>query len=881
MRGEQEALRARCQHPSGVFEPFPPEEAERSVAARFATLAARHPARTAIETPGETLTYGELDAAANRVARAVLDVGDGAVATPVVLLLDNGAGFVTASLGAFKAGAVQVPLDPRFPAARLAAMLDHAGAGLILTAGPHVGLAEALAAGRRRVLELDRLPRAPAEDPGLAIRPEAPAKITYTSGSTGTPKGIVHSQRSMLHTVARHTNTFRIGPQDRLAFLRPGASAPLYALLAGASCYPVNLHAQELPELAEWLIRDEITVLRAPIAAFRAFAGTLQAGQRFPQFRLLIVFGERARRADVERVRDHVGPGCLLASTLGCREAGDYACFFAEPATGGGGVPAALPGGYPLEGVEVLVLDAEGRPLPDAEAGELAVRSGSVALGYWERPDLTAAAFLPDPAGGPVRIYRTGDVGRRLADGLLLHLGRRDLQVKVRGHRVDLGEVEAALLDLPGVAEAAAGQAGGGPGGPRLVAYLVPGAGPLPSVDELRRVLGQRLPGYMVPSVFVHLEALPRTPNGKVDRRALPAPEPARPELGVPLRAPESALEAQVATLFGETLGVQAVGRDDGFFDLGGDSLLALRLVAAIERRFGRRLPLATLLEAATPAALARILDRPDWTPPRSSLVAIQPEGTRSPLFCVPGHAGTVLCFRELARHLGPEQPIYGLEPVGLDGRHPPQSRIEDMAERYLRDIRGLQPRGPYHVAGYCLGGLVALEMARRLRAEGQTVGLLALFDTVAPQPPGSRRTRLDRLAARLGLARVNLRALSPREGVVYAALLVGRGARRLGAAARRLVAPRRRDPVIARLARAQHQAAAACRPVPYDGPVVLYKAQHPLSRHVLDPAFGWASLVPRGLETRLIPSARGSAIQDPAGARLVAQDLAGRLAPV
>jgi non-ribosomal peptide synthetase component F len=428
-RKEQEALRARCRHPSGIFEPFPPDEADQSVAARFGTLAARHPGRPALRTPVETLTYGELDAAANRVARAILDVGDGAGAAPVALLLDNGASFVTASIGAFKAGAVQVPLDPRFPAARLAAMLDHAGAGLILTAGPHVGLAEALAAGGRRVLELDRLPQGPARDPGLVIRPEAPAKITYTSGSTGTPKGIVHSQRSVLHAVGRHTNTFRIGPQDRLAFLRPGASAPLFALLAGASCYPVNLHEQELPELAEWLIREEITVLRAPIVAFRGFAGTLRAGQRFPQLRLAILFGERGCRADVERVRHHVGSGCLLAATLGCREAGDYACFFAEAAAGGGGVPAALPGGYPLEGVELLVLDAEGRPLPDGEAGELAIRSPSVALGYWERPDLTAAAFLPDPAGGPLRIFRTGDDGRRLADGCLLHLGRRDLQV--------------------------------------------------------------------------------------------------------------------------------------------------------------------------------------------------------------------------------------------------------------------------------------------------------------------------------------------------------------------------------------------------------------------------------------------------------------------
>ncbi len=552
--------------------------------------------------PGGTLTYAELDAAANRMAHALL-ARTGAGAAPVALLFGGGVDFAIASIGALKAGAIQVPLDCDSPRARLAFMLEHSGARLLVTAPEHAALARDLAGSRCEILDAGSVHAQPASAPGLAVAPDALASINYTSGSTGAPKGVVHSHRAVLVNVMRHDQVFRLGREDRHAFLRPAMVPLLFTLLGGAACCPIELDRGDLTRLADQVVVGGVTVFRGPVSTLRILLDGVRGDESFPDLRLVIATGEPAYPADVERCRRHFGAECVFATSIGTRETGDYAYFFADRATP---LPTgALPGGYAADDVDVLLLDEDGRLVHDGEVGELAVRCGSAPVGYWERPDLTEAALLPDPEGGDLRVYRTGDLGRRLPDGSLLHVGRRDFQVKVRGYRVDVGDVEHALLAVPGIRQAVvAGREEPG-GGQRLVGYVVPEAGDAPSVPAIRGHLAAALPDYMVPTAFVVLAELPQTATGKIDRRALPPPARVRPDLGAPPVAPRGPLEAMLAEIWADALGLDAVGIHDGFLDLGGDSLRANQIVSRVLTRLALPLEPSALFLARTIADMA------------------------------------------------------------------------------------------------------------------------------------------------------------------------------------------------------------------------------------------------------------------------------------
>ena len=854
---------------------FRRESVERSISELFEAQVRSAPDRVALRTPEASLSYRELNEVANRIAHSLIErVGDGRVA----LLLDAGTASVTASLGGVKAGVVQVPMDIHFPRARLTYMLEQSGAQVLVAGERDAALAREIAGPDRAVLALEALgAHGSSENPGRPVGPDTHVAIEYTSGSTGHPKGISRNHRGVVHDVLRHTNMSRLCPADRLLMPGRGTVNHLHALLIGAAFYPVERQTDVLARLAEWVTSERVTVLRWPVSVFRAFAATLTGVERFPDLRLIELFGEPVYERDVDLHRKYFGEECLLVSTLGTSEYGDFAHFFVDRrgALPGGVVPA----GYPAQDVEVVLLDEDGGPVGPGAVGEIAIRSRYGAAGYWQMPEVTAAAFGRVEDDGR-RLYRTGDVGRIGDDGCLFHLGRRDFQVKINGNRVHVSEVEAALLEHEAVHAAAVVGQEIEPGSTRLVAYVVPRGPERPTVTGLRQVVASRLPAFMVPTAFVMLDAFPRTATGKIDRRALPAPDGMRPTLDTAYVQPSSPIEEALAAIYRRILGVAQVGADDSFFDLGGHSLLALRLVTEIDRELGRRLPLAVLLEAPSVRALAAIVGAEDWTPPWSSLVAIQPRGDRRPIFCVPGHSGTILCFQELAQHLGPEQPLYGLEPRGLDGRFTPQSSVEEMAATYLEEIRGFQSTGPYCLAGYCFGGLVVYEMARRLRQAGQVVAVLALFDADAPTEVGAtqRPRGLRRVTAQLRVEYANLAALDGRGRVAYARERLDRAGDKLAA----LVVRRpsgEDDPLVEQVARAQTLAAERYRPGPYDGPVVVYKAQHPLTHYFVDPWFGWRPLVGDGLEVCLVPSHKGSVIQDPAGAAAIAADLRRRAA--
>ena len=598
----QQVLRARCTHPSGAFVEFTDQEAQQSVVKCFEEQVRRHPDRLALKTRHHAYTYAELDAAANRVAHALIERR--AVGTETVaLLFENGAPFVVASLAALKAGKIQVPLDSTFPRARLSYMLEQSEAAVVVTDNTNFSLAQELTAQPLiNIEEVDQ--RFSATNTGLVLPPDAITSVDYTSGSTGQPKGIVRNHRGVLHNIKHHTNTFRIGINDRLTMTRASLTGSLYALLNGAACYPVNFHQEGPLGLADWLVKEEITIYRGAVSTFRTLASALTGAEEFAGLRLIILFGEPVYPTEVELYRKHFPDHCVLASSLGCSEFGDYAYFFVDketPLTSG-----VLPGGYASEDREILLLDDAARPVGVDQIGEIAVRSRFGAVGYWRRPDLTEAAFLSDPSGGGQRIYRTGDLGRRASDGCLHHLGRKDFQVKIRGYRVEVAEVETALLSVGGVKEAVVVGREDTPGDKRLVAYLV--GQQVPPVNELRRSLTARLPDYMVPAVFITLETLPLTPTGKVDRRSLPPPQGDRPQLGNPYVAPSSPLEETLVKIWADVLRLEQVGVHDHFLELGGNSLLATILVSRVLKTLHVQVALRTLFEAPTVAEMAIVI---------------------------------------------------------------------------------------------------------------------------------------------------------------------------------------------------------------------------------------------------------------------------------
>jgi amino acid adenylation domain-containing protein len=493
------------------------------------------------------LTYAELDEWANRIASSIL-ARRGEAQEPVGLPIEQGASSIAAILGALKAGKIYVPLDPSYPHTRLAHMLDWAGAGLVVTDSESAGFAGSLVDGRSDLLVVDRLGDAgDGRRLGLRISPDDVAYIFFTSGSTGEPKGVFDSHRNVLHNIRRYTNALAIGSDDRLTLLQScafsGSVSSLFgALLNGATTYPFTLAKEGPGRLAELLIRERLTMYHSVPAIFRSFP---TGGGRFPDLRVIRLEGDRASSLDVELYRRHFDPACVLANGLGTTETGLCRQFLIDAGTGVG--VGILPVGYPVTDMEVVLLDDDGGEVEAGERGEIAVRSRYLALGYWRRPDLTEAAFLPDPAGGPERIYRTGDMGRLRPDGCLAYLARKDFQLKVRGHRVDVAEVESALIAVEGVRDAVVTTRERAGGEAELAAYVVPADAIPLDAGRLRRELAHVLPDHLVPTRFVQLEALPLNGSGKIDRKALRALEEIAREPG---RPPGDPLERQLVQIW-------------------------------------------------------------------------------------------------------------------------------------------------------------------------------------------------------------------------------------------------------------------------------------------------------------------------------------------
>jgi len=608
----QELIGGKCFHPTGTFVEFNKEEIEQSIPKRFEEQARKYSDRTAITTGNHVLTYDQLNQGANRLSVAILS-RRGDRQEPIALLLEQGASAISAILGVLKAGKIYVPLDTTYPQARIEYILEDSQAAVIVTNNRNFSLARELAKHNRcQLLNIDELDASSfVEEPDSSISPDSLAWILYTSGSTGQPKGVVQTHRNVLHDIMNYTNAFHICQVDRLILLTSYSVVDtvrtMYgALLNGASLYPLDVKEEGLTHLADWLNRHQITIYRSFSTLFRHFIDTLDGEQQFPKLRLLYLCGEPVYRKDLELYKRHFSPDCIFVNGIGSTECLTYRWYLMDKKTqvNDNNVPV----GYPLEDIEVLLLDDDGKEVAFNEIGEMSVKSRYLSPGYWCRPEVSQVKFLPDPNGGDEWIYRTGDLGLILDDGCLVHMGRKDFQAKIRGYRIEVSEIEAVLVNIDNIKEAVVVLREDRPRDKYLAAYIVPSRQPAPTITILRHALAEKLPGYMIPSVFVILDTLPLLPNGKLDRHGLPHPDGCRPILDTPFIAPETPVEQALAKIWAEVLNVNHLGARDNFFDLGGHSLAATQIVSQVIKQFRVKLPLRSLFHSPTVAEMATVI---------------------------------------------------------------------------------------------------------------------------------------------------------------------------------------------------------------------------------------------------------------------------------
>ena len=716
---------------------FPEVVSDLGIHQLFEQAAHRDPNAPAVICGAETLTYAELDRDANRLAQVLRSRGVGPDVL-VGLCVERSASMVAGLLGILKAGGAYVPLDPSHPRERLEYILNDARAKVLLTQ-------ESL---RKHFSELaSELVLIDSEHPGenLATIPSKPpvasnlAYVIYTSGSTGRPKGVQIEHRSVVNFLYSMQQTPGLNSSDTLVAVTTLsfdiAGLEIYLPLITGAKMVIATREQTLDgrRLADLLRDSKATVMQATPATWRLL---VEAGWK-GQPGLKILCGGEA--VSPELARELVKRGESVWNLYGPTETTIWSSAYRVR----GDEKLTVPIGMPIANTQLYVLGEAREQLPQGTPGELYIGGDGLARGYFGRPDLTAERFVADPFNqeSGARMYRTGDLARIRQDGNVEYLGRIDHQVKIRGFRIELGEIEAVLEQHKGIRQAVVVAREDRPGDKFLTAYFVCQSGTRVSVLDLRKHLSQTLPDYMVPVAFVEVQTFPVTPNGKVDRKALPQPRTTDFSGSGDYAPPTNDVEKKLVKMWEKVLGIKPIGIKTSFFELGGRSILAARLFMRISQEWGEDVPLAALFDAPTIEQLANRLQRGNSGFKFHTIVEINPSGSRPPFFCVHGGTGGTLFLHRLARAMGDDQPFFAFQPQGVDGARVTRTTIEAMASHYISEMRKIQPQGPYFVGGYCFGGNVAFEMAQQLQQQGQRAELVAMFS--APlrfhRPAGER----------------------------------------------------------------------------------------------------------------------------------------------
>ncbi len=842
-----------------------------------------------------SITYRELNRRANQVAHYLRAEGI-APDSLVGIYTDRSLLMVIGILGILKAGGAYLPLDQSYPPARLAFMLEDAQTPIILTQQKLLANLPATAA---KVVALDTnweiISRHKEDNPNNVTQPDNLAYVIYTSGSTGQPKGTAIPHRAVNRLVFK-TNYVQLEATDCIAQVSnisfDAATFELWgALLHGVRLVLINKDIALSPgNFAEQIRTHQVTTMFLTTALFNLLSR--EAPTAFSTLKTLMFGGEAC---DPNCVRDVLrkGPPQRLLHVYGPTESTTFASWHLIETVPEGATTISI--GRPISNTTIYILDHDLNPVPIGVHGEIYIGGAGLAREYLHQPELTEEKFIvssfefrvsrpgannndlqpetqnPKPDH---RLYRTGDIARYLPDGSIEFIGRKDQQIKLRGFRIELGEIETALLAHPAIQDAVVVMTEGTENNKRLLAWYVATEDAAVSVSELRDFLKQRLPDYMLPAIFFSLSEMPLTPNGKVDRHRLPAPEAAHVEQKREVGAPRDELELRLTWIWEKVLGVAVIGVNDNFFDLGGHSLIAVRLFTEIEKVCGKRLPLATLFQSPTIAQLADKLRQQGWQPAWNSLVALRPSGARPPFFCVHAVGGNVLEYQALARYLAPEQPFYGLQSIGLDGRQTPLISIAAMAAHYIKEMRQLQPAGPYYLGGRSFGGAVAFEMARQLQSQGEPVALLAMLDTyplgwlklLEPALAANYKRAFQRQAIKRHLA--NLRTLSLKGKVNYFLVkanykkrkylhLIWKFRQRFQAGTVRSLAEKLRD-----IEELNYLASKNYTPQIYQGQVTFFCAGEEIS--AAESQLGWKLLSAGNVEVVDIPGDHQSMIKEP-----------------
>ncbi|BCL39996.1 non-ribosomal peptide synthetase/type I polyketide synthase [Nostoc sp. MS1] len=699
----------------------------------FAEQVAERSQQAAVVAANKTLTYQELYRYSHQIGRWLRQLGTRPNVL-VAVVMQKGWEQVVAVLGVLQSGAAYLPIDPALPQERLQYLIAQSEVGLVLTQSwlkdkiQWTENIQLLCVDREDIENIDDQPLE------LIQQPEDLAYVIFTSGSTGLPKGVMVDHRGAVNTICDVNKHFGVGSEDRvLALSSLSFDLSVYdifgTLAAGGTIILPDADALKNP--AHWtqlLIEEKITIWNSVPALMQMLVDYASSYDLSAcSLRLVLLSGDWIGVTLPDQIKS-LFAGVQVISLGGATEASIWSVCY--PITTVDPTQPSILYGKPMTNQRTHILNDNLAPCPDWVVGNLYLEGIGLAKGYWRDEKKTNAQFIVHPQTGK-RLYRTGDIGRYLPDGNIEFLGREDFQVKVQGYRIELGEIESALRQHPAIRDVFVTAVGEVHSSKRLVAYVRTEQSLIADVNELRNFLGHKLPEYMIPTAFIVLETFPLTPNGKVDRKALPNPERVT-ERQSNFVAPADALQLQLAQIWEELLNVHPVGIRDNFFELGGNSLLAVRLMAKVHKLYQQELSLSTLLQGPSVEHLANVL-RQQTTQRWSSLVEIQPGTSQRPLFFVHPVGGNVLCYVDLARNLGSEKPFYGLQSVGLNGEQPPYTRVEDMAAHYIQELQTIQPQGPYLLGGWSMGGLVAYEMAQQLHQQQQEVSALVLLDSRVP----------------------------------------------------------------------------------------------------------------------------------------------------
>ena len=715
----------------------------------------KFPEDIAIQRNDKQISYALLNSKANQLANCLManQLPKGAI---IAVMLDDRINIIITLIGILRAGCAFVPLDPEFPEKRLRHIVRELSPDCFITQAKFSRLVASISDKKSRLLNMEGdkpsadhlipiiepLEHFSAEPPIVSIDNEAMCYIYHTSGSTGTPKGIAGRLKSISHFIRWEIETFDVIHGWRVSqFTMPTFDAFLrdvfVALCAGGTiCIPPeNNKLLDSQTLIDWIDSQHINLIHCVPSLFKVMVEGVLNSKKLNSLKYILMAGEILSVSDVKRWMNTYDSQIQLVNLYGASETTMVKFFHRVQKSDI--KRGFIPIGKPIKGAKAVILDDNQELCPPGTVGELYIRTPYLTLGYYNQPELTQKVFVPNPFNekSDDLIYKTGDLARVLSDGHFRFIGRKDSQVKIRGIRVELGEIESMLIHHRLVKNAVVLFREDDTGEQRLVAYIVPALEQEPKTNELQRFLKEKLPEYMVPSIFIMLEAIPLTSHGKIDRQALPKPAQIRQQPEENFVAPQNALELKIAKIWEKVLGISPIGVHDNFFDRGGHSLLAVKLLSRIEKTFDKYLPLITLFQAPTIAQLANLLRDEKGKLSWNVLEVVRPQNAIHPPFFMMGPSRLA---NALLSVLAPEQPIYGLNVLALQPSDSttPLTDIKELAKRCIQTIQTVQSEGPYYLSGYCIDAPIAFEMAQQLHANGQKVALLVLFDAFLNRIP-------------------------------------------------------------------------------------------------------------------------------------------------